>query len=615
MSALSYMQRRASGTYEFRKRLPESLAGEQVPPAMRKPFSELINTTTGRFKRELVRSLDTKDVKEAKRRNHREALRVTQLCDAASRMVSGGLPQGFTDAQLREIESEVVAEQLATDAAERTDGDDRRRLHTVDDRKKWPDLEPAVNIPPGQPRTSTALLNPAAKGMTSDHFHVYGEFLEQLEKDYREAWARSDPTIVRAETRTVLKQRGIPINEGSPEFRDVAMVVLKGHVRAYELIGQRQRGGIIDTPIATRRLRGPKLSEAFERWKGGGISKRAKTPAAKSVVEAELAVRSFQQLHGDMPIGDITREHARAFRDTVAMIPKALPKKLRDLPLPELLQRDLSQFQPRSATTVNKLLGLVGGVISQAERDGVLDKLVPPFANPFTKNMLYAPIEGEEPRAPFAKADLRAIFTSPVYAAVERPEAGGGEASFWLPLIALLSGARLDEIVQLRVCDLRQDDESGRWFFDIARTGGRRTKNAHSIRHVPVHAELVRIGLLRYRQSLIDAGANGEGPLWPSVPLSARWSKWFGRYVRKIVGITDRAKVFHSFRHTFKRMTRDAGLPEEMHDALTGHAGRGGVGRSYGKGYSLAPLIAAMDTVVIPVDLEGIEWTPPKLRH
>jgi hypothetical protein len=26
------------------------------------------------------------------------------------------------------------------------------------------------------------------------------------------------------------------------------------------------------------------------------------------------------------------------------------------------------------------------------------------------------------------------------------------------------------------------------------------------------------------------------------------WSKWFGRYIREL-GITDRAKVFHSFRH------------------------------------------------------------------
>lgn len=35
------------------------------------------------------------------------------------------------------------------------------------------------------------------------------------------------------------------------------------------------------------------------------------------------------------------------------------------------------------------------------------------------------------------------------------------------------------------------------------------------------------------------------------------------------------------FRHTFKTACRDAGIGEEVHDALTSHVGEG-VGRSYG---------------------------------
>ncbi|NEK50202.1 hypothetical protein GUK36_12275 [Rhizobium leguminosarum] len=38
------------------------------------------------------------------------------------------------------------------------------------------------------------------------------------------------------------------------------------------------------------------------------------------------------------------------------------------------------------------------------------------------------------------------------------------------------------------------------------------------------------------------------------------------------LGIKDPSVVFHSFRHTFQRMARHAGLPEKLHDALTGHA-------------------------------------------
>jgi integrase len=147
--------------------------------------------------------------------------------------------------------------------------------------------------------------------------------------------------------------------------------------------------------------------------------------------------------------------------------------------------------------------------------------------------------------------------------------------------------------------------------------GGRSVKTASSIRKVPVHPQLTTIGLLRYRQSLVDRGIKPEGSLWPGLkvtegrPLSAPWSKWFSRLLREKVGITDRRKVFHSFRHTFKRMARDAGIPEEQHDAMTGHAGNGGVGKSYGRGVSLRPLIEAMATIKAPAVVSALIWRDP----
>lgn len=85
MAALSYMRRRASGVYEFRKRLPETLAGKLVPAHMRNAFPDLINSKTRRFKRELVRSLATKELRSAKRRDHREALKAARLFEDAER--------------------------------------------------------------------------------------------------------------------------------------------------------------------------------------------------------------------------------------------------------------------------------------------------------------------------------------------------------------------------------------------------------------------------------------------------------------------------------------------------------------------------------------------------
>jgi len=323
-------------------------------------------------------------------------------------------------------------------------------------------------------------------------------------------------------------------------------------------------------------------------------------------------VRRFTELHGDMRLGDIDRPKAREFREALARIPKGLPASLRKLPIRALMARDgFGGYEPRDGATINKLLSMLGAILSKAEGDGLMDG-VAGWSNPFGKGIKLPLDEREKSRELFGLEELRALFGSAIYARGLRPLGGGGEASFWFPLIGLLSGMRLEEIAGLRVRDLRHNEETGRWLFDVRQHEGRSLKTASSVRLVPVHSELVRIGLVQYRESLGSSGQGDEAPLWPGVksgkgrPMSAAWSKWFGRYLRADGGVPDRRKVFHSFRHTFKRMARDAGLSEEMHDALTGHAG-GGVGRSYGVGkdgrFSLRSLVEAMDRIAAPIDL------------
>jgi integrase len=321
-----------------------------------------------------------------------------------------------------------------------------------------------------------------------------------------------------------------------------------------------------------------------------------------------------------MHLADITRAKAREWRDAIAKAPKGLPSKLRKLPLPKLLERDLSAYPLRDVTTINKMIQLIGAVASKAQKEGLLDD-VPGFVNPFDRFLkLPADDADRNPRAVFSKPDLTAIFTSPVYAENWRTDGGGGEAAFWFPLLALFTGMRLNEIAQLRICDLaKDDDDGGIWFFDIGRDGGRSTKTRSSIRRVPVHPELERIGLLKYREWLTGRGAKPQDPLWPGVqakgkrPRSAAWSKWINAYLRKRCGITDKAKVFYSFRHTFKRMTRDVLLNEELHDALTGHANKGSVGRGYGNGFSIKPLAEAVARLAPPIDhITGIVWSEPR---
>ncbi|WP_349676222.1 site-specific integrase [Sphingomonas sp. UBA978] len=220
---------------------------------------------------------------------------------------------------------------------------------------------------------------------------------------------------------------------------------------------------------------------------------------------------------------------------------------------------------------------------------------------------------GKGKRLPFALDELQAIFASPVYANGERPKQGKGEAAYWLPLLGLFTGARLEEIGQLRVSDVQRreyPDQDGKmlagWFLHITestdeRGQANRIKNAASERLVPLHPELERLGFITYVEKLKDQQGRVFPDLVPNIygRLTAKWGEWFGPYMRKVCGITDKRKVFHSFRHTFKDYTRRAKVPEGIQRQLMGHAGKD-VADDYGSGYDLHSLAEAMASYRVP---------------
>ena len=56
---------------------------------------------------------------------------------------------------------------------------------------------------------------------------------------------------------------------------------------------------------------------------------------------------------------------------------------------------------------------------------------------------------------------------APVYQQGYRPLGGKGEAAYWLPLLALYSGARLNELAPMRVGDVQVDPTSGVRFMTV----------------------------------------------------------------------------------------------------------------------------------------------------
>jgi integrase len=316
------------------------------------------------------------------------------------------------------------------------------------------------------------------------------------------------------------------------------------------------------------------MTKAFQSWSDGGGVKGAKRPAANTVVEANAAMRRFVDLYGDMPIQRIGKAHGREYRDAISKLPKGLPAELKRLPLGELLHRDLSTYEPRSATTINKSLTLLGAVLARAEQDGHFDDTG--WRNPFDVAFEIDPAD-EDYYEPFSQDELNMLMSSPVFAAGDRPTRGRGETGKWSPLVALFQGARRTEVIQLLVHDIAPDRDTGLWTMRFDREGDKRIKTASSIRRVPVHPRLIDLGFLNFvtnRREIVGPA----GSLWPGfedrskmASRANKWSEWFNGYLARYV-VDDPVKKFHSFRGTFKRYGRAAGLDEIVINHLVGHS-------------------------------------------
>jgi integrase len=268
---------------------------------------------------------------------------------------------------------------------------------------------------------------------------------------------------------------------------------------------------------------------------------------------------------------------------------------------------------------VNKWLNCLGAVLNWSRKNGLIPDEVQ-WSDPVSGMRL---TEERSNRQPWEPEELSLLFGSPIYLQRERPLGGKGEAAFWLPFLAIFSGARLNELAPLSVDDVKLDTASGVSFITVIedQDAGRSVKTDSSIRAVPIHPKLIRIGFLDFVEHVRRSGGP-SARLFPKLTPGPKggfgeaFSKWFGRYKRDL-GIDNPSSVFHSFRHGFKDALRAAGVNEDVNDALTGHSGGNAVARGYGwkdmvRRFGFPTLYAAVEKVRYPsLDLTALRWAPP----
>ncbi len=170
----------------------------------------------------------------------------------------------------------------------------------------------------------------------------------------------------------------------------------------------------------------------------------------------------------------------------------------------------------------------------------------------------------KENRETFKIEDLKKIFDRPNYLKITHPD------MFWLPILGLFTGARLNELCTLATIDINKRDD----FYYIKITNDVSTlKNQASKRELPLHPKIIEIGFLDYVEDIKKFGVMLFPNLQPDTFGSyiKEPSRRFGKYLDDI-GIPERTKVFHSFRSTLITHLRNKKeVDKEDRMAFTGH--------------------------------------------
>ena len=356
-----------------------------------------------------------------------------------------------------------------------------------------------------------------------------------------------------------------------------------------------------ETTVPFSKLMVAYLKSLTVRAEGG----RKTPPTAKTLEEYERTLGFFITVMGDIKIGEIDRAIAGAYFSTLKLLPANLSRvaKYRGKSISEVLAMNAT---PQTETNCSKKVERISTMFKWAleeKRTWGID------ANPFTG---YGQAENtDRVRRPFTHDELRALLNHPQF--VEKRFASN--YAFWLIPLAIYTGARLGELAQLDLKDFIEVE--GIPCIDINDTdaseikeegsGRKRIKTKNAKRLVPIHPELIRIGILRHVERLRYADKSPH--LFPELSRKRRdgpaqaAGNWFAR-LRERVGITAKQEtVFHSFRHLFITTILDANVSPHMLAPVVGHEAELITGKVYWEKKDATKRKPTVDAFALPNDI------------
>lgn len=404
-------------------------------------------------------------------------------------------------------------------------------------------------------------------------------------KTLRQHLASGETALIRDEvTGYVTDNKLLP---NAADTKDIARRMMRAEIEGLQRTLERDRGDYSGTPKdpivkpisgAARQTAAPgeSIMEVF------AVYERENPNAVKpdTLAQARRDIGTFVDYVGSTcPVHRIDKKAVREWKALLLQYPvKATETKaFEGMKIAQIIKHNQTVGKPTISTnTVNRYLSSLGAFCGWLVDHGYID------ANPVADMFLAKKKKSDA--VPFTVEQMNTLFKSPFFTGVQSDEAvrfwnKPGNVTirdfrYWVPLIMAFSGARPGEVAQLAVSDVRED--RGHWIMHITDEGEgeKSVKTEGSMRVVPLHPMLVKLGFLRYHADMVKAG---EKRLFPTASRNSRgqmfadFSRDFGRYLTKL-GLKDgRGLSLYSFRHSATDALRRAGYLDDQFGFILGH--------------------------------------------
>ncbi len=371
--------------------------------------------------------------------------------------------------------------------------------------------------------------------------------LTELEQDITDDIARDDTSAIREEALTLLAYEGIDLSrthaahlaEYLKRFLSAELDLIR------EQLGRLNASRTPTPPLPVEPLDTDDWENFIQNW----ASVRKPKEGTIASVRAEIA--RFRKFSNDKSPVDVTAGDVRAYVNFL--------------------------LQSVSRNRAKVIISLIRPVVGTA----IEEEITSLAQNPFSAVTVHVSEKDIRSYQPFSAGQLQTFFDGPVHRHGERPGKGGRDAAFWLPLLALFAGVRLEEAGTLTTASVFQ--RAGSYWVKI---GESKSANS-SLREVPVHRVLEDKGFTEFVEcQRKKRGVNAT--LFPNLRPKAidgkktrMYSTWVNEYIDAHV-IDDAQYTFHSFRNNFEDALTCEGIAEDVRRALMGQA-QSGMTRRYGK--------------------------------